>query len=106
MQATGWRVIAKIAISSDKAFSITASGHIGIGPPTILAGDEVWVLSGDRVPFVMRPTEEGITGELDHVGPNDYVFVGDAHICVRIHGSRGRDLLPRKPRDHSVILVG
>ena len=36
-----------------------ASGHIGIGPPTMQTGDVVAVLFGGYTPFVLRPDEGG-----------------------------------------------
>jgi len=38
-----------------QAFFITQSGHIGMGPPTKLPGDEAWVLLGGNVPYILRP---------------------------------------------------
>ena len=42
-----------------QTFFITQRGYFGIGPPTIKQGDEVWVLSGGKVPFILRPRETG-----------------------------------------------
>lgn len=36
-------------------FIITRRGHMGIGPRDLEVGDEIWVLFGSRVPFVLRP---------------------------------------------------
>ena len=44
----------------NQAFFITRDGYIGLGPPTVLAGDAVWVLFGANVPFVLRPRRDTI----------------------------------------------
>jgi hypothetical protein len=48
------------------------SGHLDIRP-----GDEVWVLNGGRVPFVVRPRE---TGNLEHT------FVGQSYVQGAMQG--------------------
>lgn len=40
------------------AFFITKAGYIGIGPPWMASGDQIWVFYGGNVPFVMRAEEE------------------------------------------------
>jgi len=48
----------------NRAFFITKGGLMGVGPKQTRPGDEVAVLSGSRIPFVLRRTETSIT-ELD-----------------------------------------
>ncbi|KAM7196190.1 hypothetical protein V8F33_006302 [Rhypophila sp. PSN 637] len=38
----------------NQAFFITKTGYMGIGPPNIENKDEVWILDGGNVPFVLR----------------------------------------------------
>jgi hypothetical protein len=47
------------------SFFITDRGYIGFGPPTLKVGDEIWVLFGGRMPFVLsrRRTEYKFRGE-------------------------------------------
>lgn len=52
------------------AFFITKSGFIGIGPPDAKPGDQVWVLSGGQVPFVLRKADADAI----------YSLVGDAYV--------------------------
>ncbi|KAK4444184.1 HET-domain-containing protein [Podospora aff. communis PSN243] len=59
----------------NQAFFITASGYMGLGPPNTEEGDEVWVLSGGNVPFILRPH-----------GENTLSFVGDAYVHGIMHG--------------------
>lgn len=56
-------------------FFITKRGYIGIGPPTVVKGDEVWVLFGGKVPFVLRPNTNDV--EENEKTPG-YTLVGNA----------------------------
>jgi hypothetical protein len=58
------------------AFFITKAGYIGMGPPKILPGDQVWVLYGSRVPFVMRKAK---TSDKDYHTPQ-LTLIGDAYL--------------------------
>jgi hypothetical protein len=40
-----------------QSFFITGKGFMGTGPPKLKARDEVWVLCGESVPFILRPLE-------------------------------------------------
>lgn len=56
---------------------ITSHGCLGLGPSTAKPGDEVWVFSGGRYPFLMRQWGDGgAIGEAQ-----DYEMVGDAFIA-------------------------
>ncbi len=55
-----------------RAFFTADSGHIGMcHEQCVRPGDEIWVLKGGRVPYVLRPVE-GETGT--------YGFVGDCYV--------------------------
>jgi len=41
----------------DQCFYITEKGYMGTGPPRMAVGDEVWILCGGKVPFVLREVE-------------------------------------------------
>jgi hypothetical protein len=43
---------------SGRNFFMTKSGHMGLCFPHARLGDEVWVLAGGKVPFVLRPLDE------------------------------------------------
>ncbi|KAK2745175.1 hypothetical protein FQN55_006299 [Onygenales sp. PD_40] len=55
------------SICFNRRFYVTEGGYLGIGPQMMRPGDEVCVLFGGRVPFILRP----IT---DH-----YLFIGDTY---------------------------
>ena len=62
----------------NQVFFITEGGLIGIGPPTALEGDEVWILFGSRVPFVLRQrAEEEIQQRGDF---HERYLIGDAYV--------------------------
>jgi hypothetical protein len=37
----------------------TVNGYLGLGPASMAVGDEVWLLRGAMVPFILRGSEEG-----------------------------------------------
>ncbi|KAI1372465.1 heterokaryon incompatibility protein-domain-containing protein [Hypoxylon crocopeplum] len=65
-----------------RSMFITASGRLGFGPNHLNVGDEVWILDGGNVPFVLRKivgSEVSSNGRL-HVGPSyvDGIMNGEA----------------------------
>jgi hypothetical protein len=64
------RVVVRVNQGMAGRVMFTTSSHtIGKGPDTMLKGDEVWILQGARVPYLLRPQEAG-----------RYEFVGEAYI--------------------------
>jgi hypothetical protein len=61
-----------------RAMFFTQRGHIGMCYPDCRVGDEVWVLYGGRVPFVLRQIQE--YDPRIAVGMPSHVFVGDCHL--------------------------
>jgi len=39
-------------------FFVTEKGYFGLGNPDTQAGDQVWILIGGKVPFVLRPVAD------------------------------------------------
>ena len=60
----------------NRSFFITEDDKFGTGPPHMEAGDEVWVLLGSRVPFILRP----ITNVKKESRSNAYNFIGDCYL--------------------------
>jgi hypothetical protein len=54
---------------------ITSSGHLGLGPATMMSGDAVVVLFGGKVPFVLR-----------HVDGDRWRFVGECYVAGFMNG--------------------
>ncbi|KAI1772249.1 HET-domain-containing protein [Hypoxylon cercidicola] len=69
---------------SNQRLFFTNTGYIGLGPSTVIEGDEVWIMSGGRVPFVLRPWGDAdVQNERDK---RDYHFVGDVYTPGLMHG--------------------
>lgn len=62
--------------SSGRAFFLTEQGYMGLSYPTMLPGDELWVLYGGRVPFVLRPSQD----KPHETGAHYYRLVGDCYL--------------------------
>ncbi|KIN02890.1 hypothetical protein OIDMADRAFT_118906 [Oidiodendron maius Zn] len=62
-----------------QTFFITQRGYFGIGPPTIEQGDEVWVISGGKVPFILRPRETGSQAPQPMISL-EFTLVGNAFV--------------------------
>ncbi|KAI4907839.1 hypothetical protein J4E90_009247 [Alternaria incomplexa] len=58
------------------AFFITKRGYLGMGPPTTLPEDQIWVFYNGDVPFVMRKRN---TEEVEN-GYHELRLVGDAYV--------------------------
>jgi hypothetical protein len=69
--------ISTVSIALDnRSFFITEDDKFGTGPPQMEVGDEVWVLFGGRVPFILRP----IANFKQANRPNAYNFIGDCYM--------------------------
>ncbi|KAH8702941.1 heterokaryon incompatibility protein-domain-containing protein [Phaeosphaeriaceae sp. PMI808] len=61
---------------TDHAFFITKTGYIGFGPPDTRPGDQVWVLYGGQVPFILHKSKESKVPD----GLSQFRLVGDAFV--------------------------
>ena len=80
-----------------RAIFVTQFGHTGLCEPTTRAGDEVWILHGGRVPFLLRPITLKVLN-----GPPQYVFIGDCHITRFMDGEAFQQV---NHMAHEVVLV-
>lgn len=53
----------------------TRKGYLGIGAQSLRMGDEVWLLAGAAVPFILRSCGDG-----------EYELVGEAYLHGVMHG--------------------
>lgn len=83
-----------------QAFFITECGYIGIAPPSVQINDDVWILFGGRVPFVLRPRGNGCSS-LGLEGADEYLFVGDAYV----HGIMDGEIVENYDGNKSAILI-
>jgi len=66
------------AATIERVFFTTADGRVGLGPPSIAEGDEVYILFGGRTPFVLRPSHQRF--EVDGEPSECYELVGDCYV--------------------------
>lgn len=62
-----------------RSFFITKKGYMGLSYPGIQPEDEVWVLYGGRVPFILRPQPH-------ESGTCSYMFVSDSLLDGFMYG--------------------
>jgi hypothetical protein len=64
----------------ERSFFMTESGYMGVGSPNAQPGDEVFVLKGSFVPFVLRRRDAvAAAGFTRADGPNSFLLVGDCY---------------------------
>lgn len=59
----------------------TVEDRLGMGPHSLEEGDEVWVLKGAKVPFVLRK-----------LGNGNFVLIGEAFIFGAMHGEAVKNM--------------
>ena len=64
-----------LIFSSSRRIFRTRENYLGNGPRSIRPGDQVWILAGAKIPFILRPQENG-----------KYVLVGDSYVHGIMHG--------------------
>ena len=75
----------------------TCSGKMGLCHPNTLPGDEVWVMRGLRVPFVVRPLELADAG-----CAGKYSFLGDCFLDGIMDGELGEK---EKSMSRPIIMI-
>ncbi|KAL5593321.1 hypothetical protein FOBRF1_012423 [Fusarium oxysporum] len=71
------------SVRGGRIFFITKDGYIGIGPKAMRPGDQVCVLYGGHVPFVLRP--------MRGAGDEDYLFLGESFVNGLMDGEALED---------------
>ena len=72
------------AMAYERAFFPTTKGRMGLGNPQV--GDEIWVLLGGVVPFILRPDHDYLS----------HVLVGDCFVDGLMDGEAMSDLEKKK----------
>jgi hypothetical protein len=75
-----------------RLFFLTDSDHMGLAPLSTVKGDEIWILKGGSMPFVLRAVG----------GEDKYRFVGDCYVHGVMEGEAERELATNPQR---VLLV-
>jgi len=83
-----------------QAFFITKTGYLGLGPPNILPGDEVWILFGGQVPFILKRRGGGSQESMGTSTAHEYFFVGDTYVCGIMDGETVEHLEDRQATIH------
>lgn len=60
----------------------TRAGRLGLGPQSVRAGDEVWLVAGSRTPYLLR--EKGQDNEEE--AKDRYGFLGEAYVHGVMYG--------------------
>ncbi|KAH6651675.1 heterokaryon incompatibility protein-domain-containing protein [Truncatella angustata] len=63
---------------ANQSFFTTKMGLMGTGHVDTQPGDEVWVLRGGKIPFVLRPSEND--------GETEYTFIGQGYVQGAMQG--------------------
>lgn len=91
------------AITGRKLFRSAGEHNVlGLSPFFAEPGDELWILRGSQVPFVLRPRQEGsrVAGT-----ERRYELVGEAYIHGLMHGEIVRFRGERETNLESVLLI-
>ena len=70
----------------DRAMFVTEGGRIGLCWPHAKAGDEIWVLYGSKMPFVLRPVRGNGKGEGEGGEGGAYNMIGDCYLQGAMDG--------------------
>lgn len=94
-------ILAPIAITAastipQRRFFVTEGGYIGNGPPRVRPGDEIYVLPGGKMPFVLRRGTMGEIGSsLDSDFQSHHKLVGDCYVHGIMDGEAMTDFEKR-----------
>lgn len=89
--------------NDDRSFFLTRKGYMGLGPSDLQVSDRVSIVSGSRVPFILRPVERPDTErllELDQSGLC-YTLVGYCYV----HGIMDGEAVAGNERDMRQIFL-
>lgn len=65
---------------------ISEDGYVGLGPPNMQIGDEIWVLGGGNVPMVSQPRKYRTEAPSGAEKGDGYHFAGDAWVFGIMYG--------------------
>lgn len=79
----------------------TTAGYLCLAPPSVLVGDEVHVLAGAKVPFLLRKSEREAAAEQDYGDAQLYTLIGETYV----HGLMSGEALHRDGFEWQDILL-
>jgi hypothetical protein len=77
---------------SQRKFFITSNGSLGLGPPEMQVGDEVWIVHFVRMTLIFRPNEESFRPPSSEADQKRHTFVGDSYIYGIMDGEAASEL--------------
>ncbi|KAE9372692.1 hypothetical protein N431DRAFT_439751 [Stipitochalara longipes BDJ] len=75
-----FNVAVGLTLESRRLF-ITREGRLGMGPQSLECGNEIWVLEGANIPFVLKRLDE-----------KSFQLVGEAFVFGAMHGEAVKDI--------------
>jgi hypothetical protein len=84
------------AVTGRRAFR-TRQGILGIGPPSMTEDDEIWMLHGGDVPFVLRPYYGA--------GDDRFKFISDCYLHGYTYGEKLREDPKLAEKIQPIVLV-
>jgi hypothetical protein len=67
-----------------RAMFHTTQGNVGLCFPNCQLGDEIWILQGGRVPFLLRPCGKNHQSSTEN--SNEYIFLGEGYMHNFMYG--------------------
>lgn len=89
-----------------RAFVVTARGYLGLMPGLAARGDDICVLEGGKVPFVLRRTEGDVAAAVPESGAETmtrYKWVGEAYVHGIMQGEWVAELERRQGRSPDLV---
>lgn len=88
-------------LASGRKLFISRKGYLGMAPEDAQEGDEIWVLTGGRVPFVSRSSYEN-----EGKDPRSaYSFVGDSYVHRIMDAEFGDASMKKGEVPRPVVLI-
>ena len=81
-----------------RRFFVTKKGYIGTRPPELQQGDEIYILAGGKVPFVLQP--------LSKPQPNTFELVSDCYVHGIMDGEAVSEKAPERNRWRNLVAKG
>ncbi|KAL1603733.1 hypothetical protein SLS60_005323 [Paraconiothyrium brasiliense] len=71
---------------------LTTNGYLGSGPVSLVEGDEVWLLNGGKMPFILRKATD-----------KQYLLVGESYLHGAMYGEMMTDAVARQMSPVDII---
>ncbi|OCK89500.1 uncharacterized protein K441DRAFT_690019 [Cenococcum geophilum 1.58] len=82
-QSKGPFALAYSHVYGGRRLFITSKKYLGLGPESLKVGDSIFLLSGGKMPLILRPI---VVGERPDRGGRNFHLVGEAYVHGIMHG--------------------